>query len=658
MTSPSPAVGDLLRLGDDLVRLVEIGPGTSTVKTLGTGELHVVPTGEVAQQVAVDRIGDPALMGALSPSQRDRVTFLHRHIHEVLYGLPPDAPVGMIPDPRYAPTLPIGVRLRSKSLELKEQGVKGMARTALREKVRAYRAHGVAGLIDGRSNPAQVVSGRSDPRLVALFEDYVARQTMRSTEYKKVAITVVGEQARAEGIPLPSRATLYRLLATVDANRGTFGLASTRRTKANQPGWAFGSATAYTPGAIIEIDSTPLDVLVMYPDGIARRPDLTYGIDLATRSLVGALLAPKATKGVDAAMLLARILTPMSSRPECQDGSALALLPDDMFNDRDGLMTHVRNRPLITPQTVTVDRGKVYQSDVFMRACERLNISVTNAAPYSPTNKPHVERVFASTNSLFIQFLNGYTGHDVARRGRNVAAEAFWTLDQMQTLIDLWIAVEYQNRPHDGLRHPSISGVSLTPNEACDAFRGLAPTVPIALTRNDLIGLLNVDFRVINAYGINFNGLHYNSPELAPLRGQKSGLPGRGRKWEVRYDPHDCKTLYVRDTRPEGSWIEARWVGAGNMEGPLALDLLNAALAAAKTRTGKQARDLHPGAVVEEIVRIQSKPRGRTERAATRQAARTTLHIPPAPPPPAPAVEPAVETPVKRRPMRRADEEF
>jgi hypothetical protein len=99
----------------------------------------------------------------------------------------------------------------------------------------------------------------------------------------------------------------------------------------------------------------------------------------------------------------------------------------------------------------------------------------------------------------------------------------------------------------------------LTPNEAYAALAGVAPTTHVALGRDDYIGLLPVAWRSIQPYGINFEGLHYDSPELHPLRGVSSGLPepARGR-WEIRYDPYRLQSIFLRDHK-EGRWIEAEW---------------------------------------------------------------------------------------------------
>ena len=68
------------------------------------------------------------------------------------------------------------------------------------------------------------------------------------------------------------------------------------------------------------------------------------------------------------------------------------------------------------------------------------------------------ERTFRSVNTLFCQYVAGYTGSDVTRRGKDVAGQAAWTLPQLQELLDEWIVAGWQNRPHDRLRSPYLPG--------------------------------------------------------------------------------------------------------------------------------------------------------------------------------------------------------
>ncbi|MCS4255788.1 hypothetical protein M2405_004091 [Rhodococcus erythropolis] len=47
-----------------------------------------------------------------------------------------------------------------------------------------------------------------------------------------------------------------------------------------------------------------------------------------------------------------------------------------------------------------------------------------------------IERTFSSINTLLCQYVAGYVGRDVSRRGAHVEDEAEWSLAQLQDLFD------------------------------------------------------------------------------------------------------------------------------------------------------------------------------------------------------------------------------
>jgi hypothetical protein len=117
---------------------------------------------------------------------------------------------------------------------------------------------------------------------------------------------------------LPAQRAFYRLVERIAAGRHTFGSARTRQSSAKRPGGPFGEVTAARPGEWMQIDSTVLDVRVVLDNGVIDRCELIWMIDLATRSITAAVLRPT-TKAVDAALLLARTLTPEPMRPGWSD---------------------------------------------------------------------------------------------------------------------------------------------------------------------------------------------------------------------------------------------------------------------------------------------------------------------------------------------------
>ncbi|HLU56208.1 MAG TPA: hypothetical protein VKZ81_12160 [Pseudonocardia sp.] len=109
----------------------------------------------------------------------------------------------------------------------------------------------------------------------------------------------------------------------------------------------------------MQIDSTPIDVRVVLDTGVVDRAELTWIIDLATRSIPAAVLRPT-TKAADAAVLLARTLTPEPMRPGWVDAlrTSRSVLPRRRLTEVDERLEHAAARPVIVPETIGGDRGR------------------------------------------------------------------------------------------------------------------------------------------------------------------------------------------------------------------------------------------------------------------------------------------------------------
>ncbi len=70
-----------------------------------------------------------------------------------------------------------------------------------------------------------------------------------------------------------------------------------------------------------------------------------------------------------------------------------------------------------------IDRGRNYQSVVFMGACEYLRINVQSARPYRGSDKGWIERLFRTMRERLLESLPGYTGPNVLARGKDVEAD-------------------------------------------------------------------------------------------------------------------------------------------------------------------------------------------------------------------------------------------
>ncbi|MYY03293.1 MULTISPECIES: Mu transposase C-terminal domain-containing protein [unclassified Streptomyces] len=491
----------------------------------------------------------------------ERAEWWQRHLAEMLTGRPVDDPQGPV-RAEYDPAVrSLRQRELTKAAEL--AGAGHTTSLALIQRMRRrFEDEGVLGLVDPRLRAVSDGTGRADRRVVEALRRVVDDQTGRSTVSAQVLRRRMERLLEAEHgpgvVPLPSRTAFYRLLKAVSSGRHTLGSTRTRRSLAKQPDGVFGQLTAARAGEVMEIDSTPLDVLVVHDDGTVDTIELTGIVDLATRTLAAAVLRPS-TKAVDAALLLARAMTPEPMRPGWADALRMSrsVLPHASLMALDERLAHAAAIPVITPETIVCDRGKAYISDTFRSACQALGISFQPAHPDTPTDKPHIETTLGSVATMFVQHLPGYKGRSTEHRGTDPAAEAVWTIHRLQELLQEWI-VHWQNRPHDGLRDPLMPGKALSPNEKYAALVAAAGHVPVALSPDEYIELLPRCRRRINSYGIRLGHRTYDSAELNPFRRQPSGAGQNERGWEVHYDPYDISRVWVRNHR-EGGWITAVW---------------------------------------------------------------------------------------------------
>nr|WP_199566903.1 Mu transposase C-terminal domain-containing protein [Streptomyces triticagri] len=370
---------------------------------------------------------------------------------------------------------------------------------------------------------------------------------------------ILAGRGDADGVEVPSRATLYRLYSKLETGTHATGSARTRRSVNARPPGPFGEVPASAPGELMQIDSTPLDVLVRLDDGIAEKVELTAMVDIATRSITAAVLRPT-TKAADASALLARSVTPEAMQPGWSEALRMSrsVLPHRRLLNVDERLTHAAARPVIVPETIVCDHGKVFISKNFRASCRYLGINLQPAHKGTPTDKGTIEKTLGSVATLFAQFCAGYTGSTTDRRGRKLEDGPLWSLPELQNLLDEWIIAVWQNRPHNGLRDPQAPRRAFSPNEKYATLLQSCGYVPAPLNGEDYIELLPERWQAINSYGIRIKHRTYDDGELGPLRRQHSGVAEKKGLWEIHHDPYDISRVWVRD-RQHDRWITVFW---------------------------------------------------------------------------------------------------
>ena len=552
-----------------VVRLADTGGGVVTVSVSG-----LLAAEDFAVLDARPRPGVPpfSVLDGLPGEAVQEALWWQRHIVEVLRGVPPDAVEGTVPRPEYDPAVfALTRREQAKAAELTAAG-RPVTASAIAKRRRRYQEQGLPGMVDHRVVKRMPPHGRADAALVAAMRQAIGEAADESTRTAAFVFRrtrqILAESGGAETGKLPTERTLYRLFDRLEAGRYTTGSAKTRRSLAARPERPFRQVPVTAPGDLMQIDSTPLDVLVRLDNGIPDRVDLTGIIDIATRTVTAAVLRPT-TRSVDASVLLARTVTPEPMRPgwpEAMKMSASAL-PFRRMLSIDERLKHAAARPVIIPQAIVVNHGKVFLSASFKASCAFLGISFQPARKATGTEKPHIERMLGSVATMFAQYVSGYTGRSAEYRGRGTEKNAVWSLPELQDLLDQWIIAEWQNRPHDGLRDPLHPGRAFTPNEKYAALTETAGYVPLALSPDDYVELLPATWRAVNAYGIKISRRVYDGAELNALRMQHSGVTARKGLWEIHYDPYDISRVWVRD-HWNGGWITVFWTQLHRVTAP------------------------------------------------------------------------------------------
>lgn len=573
MSRPTPraaviGVGDDIRLSGEVFTVLALSGGVVRLADAAGAPL-VVPLSRLAGDPTLELVAGqprtPSLKSLDGLPERvvTQARWWERHIVEVLTGLPVDPAPTDVMKPEYdVHRRSLRQRELAKLTELTQAGHQ-VGLTTLKRQRRNYERDGLWGLIDRRATRRSSPAGRVDQRVVEAARRAINEETDRSTgtvaRLRRRTEQLLAAEHGADAPAMPAERTFFRLVARLSRGRHTFGSARTRRSLAKQPAGPFGVITVARPGELMQIDSTPLDVRAVLDDGLIDRVELTGLVDVATRTAAAVVLRPS-TKAVDASLLLARALAPEPMRPGWTDALRMSrsVLPHQSLTSIDQRLADAAARPVIVPETIVFDHGKAYLSQNFRAACRALGISLQPAHPDTPTDKPVVERTLQSVGTLFAQYVAGYVGSSVERRGKNAEQTAVWSMVELQGLLDEWVVAVWQNRPHDGLRDPLSPGKALTPNEKYAALVEAAGYVPVPLSADDYIELLPVTWRTINSYGVKINRRTYDAKALNPYRRQHSGIGHKNGRWEIHYDPYDVSRIWVRNHH-DGGWITVTW---------------------------------------------------------------------------------------------------
>ena len=515
------------------------------------------------------------------------------------------------------------LRSESRAAMTAAADAEGVSVRTIQRWITAYRDAAAPGLLDGRPKnrrARRATNARWDQACFDVLRQYTVRSTPTKGAVIDQANRLVVERFGTQDVTLPSRPAAYRRLDELSKGRHTFGSAKNRRSVANRPAGPYGHRRATRPGEFVVLDTTPLDVFAMEP--LTMRwvgVELTVAMDLYSRCILGLRLTPTSTTSADVANVLYQCVAPRGKGSKDGDwpfhGVPANLLvgteiPDGVSQERVGW------QPACLPEAIIVDHGRVYLSDHTISACARLGITVQPALPYTPTDKPTVERFFRTLREGLLQHLPGYKGPDVYSRGKDVEGEAFYYVSELEQIIREWVGSIYHRTKHSGLVVPQVPGAQFSPLEMFEI--GLAKHGGLLLPADPNLRywFLDVKWRTVQHYGVEVDGRRYDGEVLNPYRDRRSDRTGpQAGKWPIYVDRHDVRSVWFRDPQ-DGTFHALEWEHAAGIDEPFG----EAAAQYTKKVALRKNRHVEPRAAVHDL--LSAWTRGETTSRRDRSLAR------------------------------------
>ena len=552
---PTLDISKPVELDDGAYMVLEQRGSQIKMRSTATGEYVTMHLAELAQRVVglmPTSINDARVIESLSETQQRKTLTLSDHLREIVTGEHPNLKT---PRPQYDPASTTQEqRVQAKLAELEADKLLHMSRSTLMAKLSAFKKSGSTGLVDGRSLTGKTSHTSDRVKVIEALCEVIASQRNASTGTAQRLIRLTQAELTMQygaGAPaLPSQRTMYRLIETYTHNKHTTGSAKTRRSLADRPDRPFSKNVQLLPGAEVQLDSTPLDMLVKVPNDRPQRPTLTIMIDVATRSILAYSFRLVATKSIDHIGLIAQALTPIQNQPDRSRFRAMVEQQNKHCRllDEDELARLANHRPFIYPRRLVIDNGKDFKATATVRAAEAFGMSVTFSPPRTPTTKSIVERNFKTIGTMFTSNLPGEVGRSVEFRGVDIDKRTdLLDIYAVQELFHDWVLNVWQNTPHSALRDPLHPAITFSPNQMAAAAAEAIGSIEIPLNRESFLALLPSKRRALTSTGFRQGNHFYDAPELHAFRGREKDM-------EVHSDPYNPSAVWAK--APDGTFIE------------------------------------------------------------------------------------------------------
>jgi putative transposase len=249
------------------------------------------------------------------------------------------------------------------------------------------------------------------------------------------------------------------------------------------------------PNAIWQADHTPLDILLVRPDGEPAKPWLTIVMDDYSRAVAGYFLSFEAPSTLHTSLALRQSIWRKDDPRWVVCG-----IPDVLYTDH----------------------GSDFTSRHLEQVGADLRIRLVFSMQGKPRGRGRIERFFSTVNEMFLCELKGYAPPGGGMRGRPAL-----TLPDLDDRLRAFLLDVYHRR--------ACAETKMRPAERWEGS-GFLPRMPESREQLDLLLIQVAKMRRVRRDGIHFHGLRYIAPTLAAYVGESVML---------RFDPRDMGEIRV-----------------------------------------------------------------------------------------------------------------
>jgi putative transposase len=303
----------------------------------------------------------------------------------------------------------------------------------------------------------------------------------------------VRANAQQRGETVPSYSVVYDIVHKLPADLVTLAHEGTKAYSSTFE--LIHRREADRPNAIWQADHTPLDILLIRPDGQTSKPWLTTVIDDHSRAVAGYFLSFEEPSALHTSLALRQAIWRKEDPRWIVCG-----IPDVLYTDN----------------------GSDFTSQHLEQVGADLKIRLVFSIPGRPRGRGRIERFFSTVNEMFLCELDGYTPAGGSMRGKPTLTLAEFDGKLYAFLLDI-----YHQRENAETKTPPV--------ERWEA-NGFLPRMPDSLEQLDLLLIQVAKARQVRVDGIHFQNLRYISTTLAAYVGETVTL---------RIDPRDMAEIRV-----------------------------------------------------------------------------------------------------------------